>query len=271
SLQRVVDNIKDCLTDGYTKKDIAILCRSGKNTIKVADFLLANEIEVISSESLRLVNSSKVVFLVNLFHYIEMPNNQLHQKNILDYLVQQGIIKGGLHFNYQKWIKQSEDFERFFESMNIDFQVNELIKLPLYEMCEKIVRFFDFHSNYDIYVQFFMENVFNFHQRFGSGLSAFLEWWSENAQKIFLDVPDNMDAVKVMTIHKSKGLEFPVVIYPFADNMVNKGTNSIWLNVNDRLQPSPPSMVVPCRKDMLESIYAQEVSDEMDRQLMDMM
>ena len=64
---------------------------------------------------------------------------------------------------------------------------------------------------------------------------AFLEWWDKNHDKEAIVVPDDMDAVKVMTVHKSKGLEFPIVFIPF-NWKVGKASDEIWVDAKGKIK-----------------------------------
>ncbi len=85
----------------------------------------------------------------------------------------------------------------------------------LYDFCEYLIRLFGLNKDADTYLPFFfLEAVYSWQNNPTDGLAGFLEFWEENRGKIAVISPEETDAVKIMTIHKAKGLEFPVVIYP---------------------------------------------------------
>ena len=65
----------------------------------------------------------------------------------------------------------------------------------------------------------------------GNTASQFIKWIELKGEKLSLDLPENKDAIKIMTIHKAKGLEFPAVIFPFANTLV-KSDAKLWVNSN---------------------------------------
>ena len=67
------------------------------------------------------------------------------------------------------------------------------------------------------YVHHFIDVVFNYQISRQADISYFLDYYKENKEKIALQMPEADAAIKIMTIHKSKGLEFPVVIIPKLD------------------------------------------------------
>ncbi len=85
------------------------------------------------------------------------------------------------------------------------------------------------------YVQYFLDIVLERDIRNQAGISDFLNFWDKNAEKFSIPSPEGTNAVRIMTIHKSKGLEFPVVIFPFAEeDYTRKPKDKLWLNVEEQ-------------------------------------
>jgi len=83
-------------------------------------------------------------------------------------------------------------------------------------------------------MQFFLDEVLKFSTGKNAAISGFLEYWEQKKSKLSVVLPLSPDAVQIMTIHKSKGLEFPVVIYAFADDDISRLTRkSTWVELND--------------------------------------
>ncbi|CAM3940590.1 UvrD-helicase domain-containing protein [Flavobacterium weaverense] len=84
------------------------------------------------------------------------------------------------------------------------------------------------------YVQYFLDIVLERDIRNQAGIADFLSFWDKNAEKFSIPSPEGNNAVRIMTIHKSKGLEFPVVIFPFAEEDYNrKPKDKLWLNADE--------------------------------------
>ena len=79
-------------------------------------------------------------------------------------------------------------------------------------MVEQIIRLF--HFNQDVYLDFFLDLVLSYTENKGGSLTEFLHWWEERKLKESIVIPEGNNAVSVMTIHKSKGLAFDVVMIP---------------------------------------------------------
>ncbi len=95
-------------------------------------------------------------------------------------------------------------------------KICQIARLPLDELVEKVVRIFNLEKLNDqlLYIQAFMDLLLVYKQTNGSKISSFLEWWEINKNKI-LNITAKSNAIQLITIHKSKGLEFDHVIIPF--------------------------------------------------------
>ena len=74
----------------------------------------------------------------------------------------------------------------------------------------------DYHQ--DSYVQFFFDELNSFLKKKSGGVHAFLQFFNKNEEKLFVSANYSVNSVTVLTIHKAKGLEFPLIIYPFANS-----------------------------------------------------
>ena len=94
------------------------------------------------------------------------------------------------------------------------------------------------------YVQYFLDIVLERDVRNQAGISDFLNYWDKNAEKFSIPSPEGKNAVRIMTIHKSKGLEFPVVILPFADeDYTRKPKDKLWLNSDEEIVGLPKVLI----------------------------
>ena len=105
-------------------------------------------------------------------------------------------------------------------------------------MVEQLIRLFKFDE--DVYLQFFLDVVLAFTEKKGSSLSEFLLWWEERKSKEAIVIPEGTNAVQIMTIHKSKGLAFNVVMIPF-NWEDRKKTTDIWVDTSAYFNKQLPS------------------------------
>lgn len=248
--KRVLDIIHELKDKNHPLNDITILCRSNSEASTIARYLLENNISVISSESLLLSQSPKVSFILSVMRLINHPGDEVSLTEFLQFLTSTGRISIGLHESLQQ-LKQDllvdqekpntlKKVEHFLVLQGIHFSFDLCLHLGLYELGETIVRGFFDEQPVDPFIAFFMDVLYDYNNRFVSTLSDFLEWWQENSHKHSVVVPEGIDAVQVMTIHKSKGLQFPVVIYPFADKDFSRpGKEGEWVELGDMEETRP--------------------------------
>src|SRR5690606_35934254 len=114
------------------------------------------------------------------------------------------------------------------------FDLEHFHSLPLYDAVEYAVREFGLISDNNAYLQGYLDFLFEYSRQktrgLGGGIPGFLAYWKLHEDKLSIVSPEGKEAVQIMTIHKSKGLEFPIVIYPFADNAIDetKNSESVW-------------------------------------------
>ncbi|TVQ94805.1 MAG: hypothetical protein EA393_00445, partial [Bacteroidetes bacterium] len=241
---RILETIQDLQTKGHPLNDITILCRANVQASAIARFLLENGLNVISSESLLLSQSPKVNFMISVLKLLNNPADQTCYVEFLQFLVKSGKIGHSLpevlsHFSPSWKSRESGEhnfqlLENYLQNQGIDFSFSHCRHLGLYELAETVLQKFLAEKTIDPFVAFFMDVIYDYSNKFISSASGFLEWWEKNADKFSVVVPEGVDAVQVMTIHKSKGLQFPVVIYPFADVSFGKlSKNGQWIELED--------------------------------------
>ncbi|MCL5127352.1 exodeoxyribonuclease V subunit beta [Algibacter sp. L4_22] len=215
--KKVHENIKNCLVNGYKLEDICVLVRKKKEGVAVANYLSQQNIPIISSETLLINNAPEVVFTNAVLGYLMQPKNDELKMEVLDYLATLFNIEDKHGFFANHITLNISDFFKSFEAFNISINSETLLQLPLYDLAETIVRSFNLVKTSNAYVQFYLDIVLDFSQKKGSDISAFVEYFDKKKENLSIISPKGQDAVQIMTIHKSKGLEFPVVIFPYAD------------------------------------------------------
>jgi ATP-dependent exoDNAse (exonuclease V) beta subunit len=137
-------------------------------------------------------------------------------------------------------------------------------------MVEEIIRKFDLAGQADVYVQFFLDTLLSFISKNSSGLSGFLEWWEKKKESKSVIVPEGINAVRVMTIHKSKGLEFPVVIYPFANSRVKKAKDKLWVDISKSKPDGLDVALVNTGQAIENTVFADLYTKEMNKSFLDL-
>jgi ATP-dependent helicase/nuclease subunit A len=218
------DDIKDLgeigrLTDdGYELRDITILVRTNKEGKMVVDKLISKGINVVTEEVLVLGYSRAVLKIVTLLKYRDNPDDQVNQLMLKTLFTEnQESNIGDLTGKELAEMPLKEGCEAIFTALFNEDQRDNLKALSLYESCEVMLRsIYDEIPDYEIeFVQAFLDEVNRFMTRNGSDLPEFLKWWEESGQNVKINSSSDQNAVRVMTIHKAKGLGFKAVIIPF--------------------------------------------------------
>ena len=266
--QRALEVIKELLNDNYKLKDIAILVRKNTDGSDIANYLTQNGIEVISSDSLLLSNSTEINFIHSLLKYLANTSDNITQTEILEYLVAAKYLESN---SLEKVIllKNKSGLLSIIKSAGINFSIAHLSKMALYELCEELIRVFRLNAKPDAYIQFFLDEVLNYSIKKNNNLNDFIEYWEEKKLKASLIVPQGMDAVSIMTIHRAKGLEFPVVILPFSNSKVTNGKDNLWIDLHNDKLPNLPSALVPVSASLEETEYVKLYTDEKNKSLLD--
>lgn len=231
--QKVLETIHNCQEKGFQLKDICVLVRKKKEGVAIADFLSNQGVDIISSETLLLSRSPEIEFINNVLKYVLEPHNNEVKILVLNYLVEHKLSITDKHLFYSS--KINLEIASFFEGLNkfgIYFNYNQVLQLPLYEAVEAIIYSFQLVEKSDAYIQFYLDFVFDYSQKFHSNLSEFIDYYQSKKNNLSIVSPQEKDAVQIMTIHKSKGLEFPVVIFPYADlNVYKELEPKVWFTL----------------------------------------
>ena len=228
TMNRVIDAVKLCLGKGYQKKDIAIITRGNADGANVAAELMEQNIDVISKESLLLNTSAEVRVIIELLKFIDNSANEISIAAIRYYLIHHQNFKASIN----NTSNTAASLIAFFKENEIDFSIHYLKCLPLFEICTELSILFNLNLKPNAYLKFFLDQIFGFGQH-NSNISDLLIWWENKQHKFSIVVPDGVDAVNVMTIHKSKGLQFPIVIIPYADLSINTKGIKHWTALNE--------------------------------------
>lgn len=199
-LQEVLAGINAARDAGARLSEIAVLVRSNAIGEKVASWLVDNDIAVITDDSLKVRNALTVRRLVSLMSYIDNPQN-----TVTGYLAE--MLEVGLPESGMSLIDMTEDLLRSIQKGDDQSWKGELL-----------------------HIQSFMDCVQDYVSRNGNSLRGFLKYWESEDPSI--SSPSSGESVRVMTIHKSKGLDFPYVIIPFADNVSLFKADNHWCRPN---------------------------------------
>lgn len=244
-VKATVQAIHKALSQDFEYRDIAILTRKRGQGIAVATYLTEQKIPLLSSETLMIRNATEVSFIIHVLKYLRSSLDLESKAQILYYLA-----KAQPQIPIHDFISQGmaqvpeHDFESWLLSHDLDFSFAEIRKKALYDAVEMIISNFIHPETSNAYLQYFLDIVLERDLRNQAGIADFLEYWDKNSEKFSIPSPEGNNAVRILTIHKSKGLEFPVVIMPFAEEDYNRNPkDKLWLDATGDAIGMPKALV----------------------------
>ena len=255
-LAHMTENVSELISQGVSQKDIAILVRYNFHIPIIAQYFLEHlpSVSIVSDEAFRLDASSAVCLMIQALQLLLTPDDQLTKAAIVKTWL--CTVQG----------KELSDNEFMIAGANLDTYLpeayiahfDELLTLPLYELAEKIYAIFELHrlEGQGAYLCAFYDQLANYVNENTTDIQAFLTEWEESLCKKTIQ-SDETNGIRLISIHKSKGLEFDHVIIPFCDWPLEKTTdNIIWCQPNEA--PFNDLPIVPIdysQKAMLGTIY----------------
>ena len=265
--QKVLEIIQNLENKGFPKSDICILTRRKFEGINIANHLSDHGISVVSSETLLISNAPEVNFMVAIMKFSIHPENDELKLEIFRFLEEKFTITEPHQVISSNLAFHGKDFFTWLELFNIEFDLTALKSLSLYESAEYIIRSFHLIEDSNAYIQFFLDYLFEATQRSTTGIQGFLELWDQDKEKLSIIVPKEENAVQIMTIHTSKGLEFPIVIYPFANaDFQDTKRDSLWVELNEPLNDIPVSYLSASKKMLNWGDYPTSLYEELMHQ-----
>ncbi len=243
---QILRTIEEVVAKNFGLKDICILTRSRKHGILIADFLMNEGIPIISSETLLLNSSKKVQFLIALLKYSIDPNNK---ENVFEILY---FLSGDKGPNHNFIAAHLEDLGSLLKH-DYNFDATYLKQNSVYDGLEYAIKQFNLIQGSDAYITYLMDTVLEVEQKDGSSAHSFLAYWEKKKDKLSITAPESVNAIQIMTVHKSKGLEFPIVIFPYANEQLYKEINAkLWIPVDSDSFHGFGELLVNKKQEVLE-------------------
>jgi len=225
NIQKFIEQLKD---NNYKEKDICILCRTKSNIIPIAAFLLDNNYSVVSSESLLLTNSPNVRLIIAFCKLLVYPDNELAMTEFLDIYLKLKSNKDSFDDVFRIIISsKAQGVEAIFSYFGIKASSAGILSLSTYEIAEFVIRDIIQQQNANIFVQYLLDYIFETNLP----LDLFITKWEDKKNNLFISIPDDVDAIQIMTIHKAKGLDFEAVIVDAAMLRSQNTKTEYWEDV----------------------------------------
>ena len=259
TLEHLAGEVKHMVEQGVKVNDLAILVRKNGVIPMVADYFDKHtSYRVVSDEAFRLDASLAINMLMDALHYLVNDENRVAQAQLAS-AYQNEVLHRDIDLN----TLLLGDLNDYLPTAFIE-EKESLRLMPLFELLERLTCIFQLSEieNQDAYLFSFHDAVTEYLQKHSSELTAFLQYWEEKL--CFKTIPSGeIDGIRILSIHKSKGLEFHTVFLPFCDwKLENERSSYIWCTPPeapfDKLQLLP----ITYGPTMNESIYQQDYKKE---------
>ncbi|WP_144604808.1 UvrD-helicase domain-containing protein [Algoriphagus algorifonticola] len=267
-LEKIPEQVRKLQDLGYQLKDIAFLVRTKSEGEQIADCLMLEvtsdqyRYDVLSDESMYLHKAASVKALVAALSYLYQPDDEVQFKTMWYYRAV--LLDQKVDHKLFSLDQIDEDFAKEIELFKAQEQV--LLQLSLLEMTEELIRILRIQETglEKAYISGFREAVFDFISKNRSDLGAFLDWWQDNKQKRTVKIPEGHDAMRILTIHKSKGLQFKVVLMPFLKWTIFDTTkdNIVWAPFKDSDTGIQAIIPLKLQSSLAQSLFAETYGEE---------
>ncbi len=269
-LEKLIENIEELQENGIAAEEITILVRKNKTIPVIAEYLANYQKEhpekkynydVISDQAYQLQASLTIHILIEALRYISEPANPIYKTQLLlSYQTEIrhkeiGNLVADIHLTQSEEVKALEE------------KLRHAAMLPLYELIEELYQILELHKikNQESYLYSFLDGVTDFLNKKSGDINLFLAYWDESLKEKTIPFSSEIEGMRIMSIHKSKGLEFHSVIIPFCDWTLTHETGLnplLWCNTETDPFHSLPLFPVKYGKEMANSIFDKEFADE---------
>ncbi len=277
SLKRLPSVLEDFQDRGYKPSDVAVLVRTNQEEKDIVQFLLKHKTsedakdgysyDIMGTEGLMIESAHSVKFLLAILRLFVKPDDVI-QRILINFQYAHNALKKPINEALRLALQPTDNPEvispLFSEEENQT--LSSLKQFSLFEMIEKIIALFDLTSWYGEtpFLQAFQDVIFEFSTSKSSDIHAFVQWWEKAEAKQYIATPENEQAFRIMTIHKSKGLAFGAVIMPFCDwKLDTRARSIIWAETNESPFNTLPLMPVEYTQALGNSVFAETYFREM--------
>jgi ATP-dependent exoDNAse (exonuclease V) beta subunit len=276
-LEDIVEIIRKCIDLKYNLSDIAILTRQNNIGIAISSYLMSlkEAIPVISRETLQFCTSPHSRLAMCMYRLLHCPGDDLNatetwlllqqyanidfedDKEINNFLIQKKNVRGIMLLNY---------LTQKFDALNPE----SIVFMPPADQLDIIIHTLGISDTGGFFLLFLREAIMKQQDKTGYNADMLWQWWTEKGKTTSVLVPDASDAVNIMTIHSSKGLQWPIVIMPYfnIDETKSINRNLFWHETNEK-QWGIPYSVVTYTKDSPGKDIREQYQIEKTKSLMD--
>jgi len=258
--EKILRILDDLLQKNYQPGDIGILCRTKEAVKEHAAFLMERGYAVLSEESLLVVNAPEVQAMAAFFQLIVNPSNTIAQTVLLENIRKINSPDADPDTYYRSFLSQKHNsIHSILSLFGVSAQHEKLEQQPLTEIADFVLREILKVEKASVFVQYYFE----FLQQAPQTPDELNRLWEEKKGSYFIATPENTNAIQVMTVHKSKGLAFEVVIVD-ADTSQVKRTRMTYWDASGLPEPNNLQVALFPLTNALSLINRQGVADKED-------
>lgn len=231
--------IRDAQERGYDLKDITIITRRRQETGLLAEYLVNKNIPVVSPDSLIISQSHAVQAVVSFLRILVRPDDLASRWPLAEWLWK--INQPQLSFKEKhQFINHfvhlpKDELQQYLQEILKDYNFKRLSELSFTDKLYEISSLLQLTIQINPFLHTFIDKAIDYQRHKNDGEAGFLRWWDEHGSEKSINLPEGVEAVNLMTVHKSKGLEFSITIVPFADWVATREPmgSSAWFDLND--------------------------------------
>ena len=228
-LEKLLVQINQIISEGYSPGDIAILCRKNDQGSEIATFLENNGFEINSADSLKIWKNAEIGLLVSALKFIHHPENTFARFELLQFY---GLMHPKVLLNQNLKELCALPLTEFLKIF--DLEESQIAEKDFYTLTEYFIEKFDLLKNKKAlnYIFTFLDLELQFFHKKSKNLSDFLAHWELKKEKFSIS-NNSENAITVTTLHKSKGLEYPIVILPYLTWDTKPRTDAeLWMDIS---------------------------------------
>lgn len=266
-LNELVSNIRELLNRGYKQKDIAILVRSKGVIQDIADKFqseFGTDVSIVSDEAFQLDASLAVNVIIAALRLLTHPDDKLTESKLVK-LYQQQVIQSDKDNNALFVDEGERELKSFLPSGYVN-KFDFLLRLSLVDLVDEIYSLFNLGSleGQSAYVCTFYDTLNEYLRDHPADIDDFIEEWEDSLSSNTIQ-SDEVDGIRLITIHKSKGLEYDNVLIPFCDWGLEKTVgNTIWCPGDNKEKPYGELPLIPIdfSKKMIGTVFEDDYKEE---------
>lgn len=268
-LERVFENVKSLIEAGVEQKDIAILVRKGFEAANICEYFEKRkdelDVKVVSNEAFKLEASAAVQMIIFALRAISSQQDRLHLATLAYHYQIQVLGNPEITNNSSiPFLVKHEELAKKYLPKEFYENMSEMRFKSIAEIVEDVYSMFQLSKlkNQDAYMFFFQDIVKAYSTDNLADIDSFIARWDEELHE--KSIPNGAsDGIQLMTIHKSKGLEFHTVIIPFCKyDLAPKDSTLLWCSPTQEPYAEMPLLPVEYSKTKKSSVFVEDHDQE---------